>query len=356
MDVDAVVIGAGVVGLAIARELAPSMDVLVLEAQRRHGQETSSRNSGVIHAGLYYPEGSRKARTCVEGRELLYRYCQARDIPHRQVGKLIVATDDAEAEALLTLRTRAHNNGVATELRDAAWLRTHEPNLRGVLALDVSVSGIVDAHALMDALKADATSHGTTFGMLAPVTDLREMTEGWRVETPTGDVSARVAINAAGLHADRVAKLAGAKLGELHPWKGSYFALDASAPRPSRPLVYPIPVVGGLGIHLTQDLGGRWIAGPDAEPAAAIDYAVDAAKADAFAASIARYLPGIRPRHLTPDYAGVRPKRRADGEFADFLVEEQPARMIHLLGIESPGLTAALSLAREVRALASRHV
>lgn len=344
-------------GLAAARALAGTREVLLLERHGRLGTETTSRNSGVIHGGLYYPTGSLKARACVAGRRRLYAYAEERALPHRRTGKLIVATDAEEDAALERLRERAEANGVEDlEWRSARWLAKHEPKLRGVRALDVGVSGVVDAHALVAALTADVQAEGARIARRLAVDGLDHDGERWVVTAGGERVAARWVINAAGLAADRVAAMAGLDveaLGwRLHPWKGSYFALGPSAPRPDRALVYPLPVRGGLGIHLTRDLSGQVLAGPDAEPARSLDdLGVDESRAEAFARSVARYLPGLRAGHLRPGYVGLRPKRRADGSFSDFVLEERPAGLIHLLGIESPGLTAALALAEDVARL-----
>lgn len=345
MEVDGVVIGAGVVGLACAAALAPGRVLLVLERHSRHGTETSARNSGVIHAGLYYPPGSRKARVCVEGRERLYAYAARRGIPHRRTGKLVLAVEAHEEEALQDLATRARENGVRElTLLDAAELRAREPTLRAHAALHVGESGIVDAHALMDALKADARAAGASFVFGHEVVRLEPEGERVRVVAngPDGEarLRARFVVNAAGHGA---AALAGRR---SFPWVGRYFVLASNAPKPEAALVYPLPVTGGLGIHLTRDLGGQTLAGPDALPGSALD--VPPSLAAAFASSVARFMPSLRPEHLAPGYAGVRPKLHADGGFADFAVEERPSNTWHLLGIESPGLTAALALADEV--------
>jgi L-2-hydroxyglutarate oxidase LhgO len=368
-DVDVVVIGAGVLGLACAAALAPRRDVLVLERHRRVGTETSSRNSGVIHAGLYYPPGSRKARACVEGRRRLYAYAAARGIPHRRTGKLVLAVELGEVPALRAIEERARENGVE-ELTwlDGGALATREPELRAALALHVGESGIVDAHALMDALKADARDAGARFAFghevvaIEPSREVRVLARDERGET--SEVRARCVVNAAGHGADRLAAACGvdveARGWRQHPWVGRYFALHASAPRPTMPLVYPMPAVGGLGVHLTRDLGGQTLAGPDSAPLATRDDGtwprldVDPSLRDAFARGVSRYLPRLRPEHLVPAYAGVRPKLRADGSFADFVIEESSRGVIHLLGIESPGLTAALALAAEVSELVAR--
>ncbi len=358
--VDAVVVGAGLVGVACARLLArQGREVIVVERHGRAGCETSSRNSGVIHAGLYYPPGSVKAITCVRGRELLYEYCARRGVPHRRTGKLVVAVDEGEAEGLVALAHNAERSGVAVALRDRRWLARREPALRGVLALDVPSSGVVDPHALLTALKADATDAGAVFAFRTDVRALEAASEGWTVVAGETTVRARLVINAGGLGADQLAAAAGCDVEALgwtlHPSKGCWFDVAPRAPQPRRALVYPMPVRGGLGIHLTRGIDGRLLAGPDVRPARLGDYDVPTESALTFARAVARYLPGLKAEHLSPAYAGLRPKRRTDGGFADFVVEERPAGVVQLVGIESPGLTAALALAERVGALALAH-
>lgn len=355
-QVDVLVIGAGVVGLACAAALARrGRDVLVIERDGGPGRGTSSRNSGVIHAGLYYPPGSLKARLCVEGRERLYRWCVQRRVTHRKTGKLVVATTEAELGLLADLATRGHTNGAgALTMLETAEVRRRDPALRTVGALWSPESGLVDAHELVDSLLAEARRHGADVAWHTTVEAVEPDGRGARltVRGPDGDpaqVRAPYVVNAAGLAADRIATLAGVDVEDAgwrqHRCKGRYFALTADAPRPRAALVYPVPGEAGLGIHLTTDLGGRVVAGPDAEYVDRIDYAVPPEAAHVFAAAVARYLPGLRPEHLTPDYAGVRPKLQGPGDgFRDFVVEESPPGVLHLLGLESPGLTAALAL------------
>lgn len=363
---DVMVIGAGVIGLAIARELALRGHAVVLvERHARHGEETSSRNSGVVHAGLYYPPGSLKAQCCVHGRERLERYCATRGIPQVRCGKLVVATDATELARLEALAERAEANGLrGLMLRDRRWLAREEPALGAVAALDVPMSGLVDVPELLRSLRAEAIGAGASLALASAVVGLDPRTSGWRVvlRDPDGETSAvevEVLVNAAGHGASTLAALSGVDIDapapdggswRTLPWKGRYFVLGPGAPRPRRPLVYPLPVPGGLGTHLTRDLGGTWLLGPDASPADGLaDLDVDPAAAPAFAASGARYLPELRSEMLRPGYAGLRPKRNRDGSFADFLLAPgltNPGSMsIHLVGIESPGLTSCLELA-----------
>ena len=366
-DVDVVVIGAGVVGVATAAALARrGRSVVIVDRHAGPARETSSRNSGVIHAGLYYPEGSLKAASCHEGRRMLYERCARLGIPHRKTGKLVVAVDDAEAAQLDALRTRAERTGAeGLSLLDGPEVRAREPLLRATAALWSAESGIVDAHALVDSYLAEARAHGVDIAFVNEVIAIEPGPSGCTVRTrdPRGDafdLRAAFAVNAAGLEADRVAALAGVDIDacglRIHWCKGDYFALAASVPRPKTPLVYPMPAGPGLGIHLTTDLGGRCTAGPDARYCNALDYDVDPARAGAFATSIARYLPHVRAPDLSPDYAGIRPKLAGPGEpFRDFVLARGDAwgapRTVHLIGIESPGLTAAPSLAERTATL-----
>ena len=358
--VGCVVIGAGVVGLAIARRLAlAGLEVLVVEAEDGPGRGTSSRNSEVIHAGIHYPAGSLKARLCVAGKRQLYAYCAERGIAHRRTGKLIVAADAREVPILEGIRGKALANGVGDlEMIDRADVQALEPELDVVAALVSPSTGIIDSHALMTELQGDAEAAGGSFAFHAPV--LGGRLEAHRVQLDFGgalegySLTADRVVNAAGLHAHRVAaSIAGVPLGSVPPVsyaKGNYFALSR---RPGfRHLVYPVPEPGGLGVHLTLDIGGGVRFGPDVEPVEEIAYAVDGARAAPFYAAIRRYWPGLRDGELMPDYAGIRPKTNGLG-FADFgVVAVAEGRLVNLYGIESPGLTSSLALADHVAELA----
>jgi D-amino-acid oxidase len=366
-EFDAIVVGAGVVGLACAAALARrGRSTLVLERQARPGQETTSRNSGVIHAGLYYPEGSRKAALCVEGRDRLYARCASRGIAHRRTGKLVVAVAGEELPALEALHARARANGAGpVELWDAADVAARAPGLRAVAALRSPLTGIVDAHGLVADLLAELREAGGELVLRTEVVAIEPRGGGLRVSTvgPRGEVFSvhgALVVDAAGLHADAVSALAGVPvraLGLHHRYcRGDYFVLGRGAPKPPLPLVYPLPVAAGLGVHLTTDLGGQVLAGPDTTWIDAPGYEVGAQKAERFARAVARYLPGVEARHLTPGYAGVRPKLSGEGEPArDFVIEEASAYgvpgFVHLLGIESPGLTAALAIGEHVASM-----
>ncbi len=362
-SIDTVVIGAGVVGLAIGRALArEGREVIVLEKNQASGAETSSRNSEVIHAGIYYTPGSLKAHLCVRGREELFAYCRAKDIGHRRCGKVIVAISDAQAEKLDRLLETAHTNGV-TDLRriDRHELASLEPAVVGSGALYSPSTGIVDSHGLMVALRGDLEAAGGIVALRSELRAGRFGPEGISLTVTAHDgettaLTAGTVVNAAGLHATRVAlAIEGAPGPEIPVTryaKGNYFMHDG--PSPFRHLVYPLPEDGGLGVHATLDLAGRTRFGPDVEWCDTIDYTLDAGRAAAFYESVRKYWPGLRDGALRPGYAGIRPKLSGPGEPpADFAIralgEPGGARLVHLFGIESPGLTACLAIADYVR-------
>jgi L-2-hydroxyglutarate oxidase LhgO len=365
--VDAVVVGAGVVGLAVARALAlQGRDVVVLEAQDAIGTETSSRNSEVIHAGLYYPTGTLKAALCVQGRERLYAYCAERGIAHRRCGKLIVATDDAQLPSLHALRRQAHANGVADVVAlDADDAHAMEPALRCVAALHSPSTGIVDSHGLMLALQGDAEAHGAMLALRSPLRAARITDAGFELDVGGDEpmqLAARTLVNSAGLHAPALARrihgLDPRCVPAAHRCKGSYFSLAGRAPF-SR-LVYPMHDSAGLGVHLTLDLAGQARFGPDTEwlaDDAPTDYRVDPRRGDAFHDAIRRYWPGLRDGALAPAYSGIRPKVVGPGEPAGDFILHGPTQhgvpgLVNLFGIESPGLTASLAIADHVAAMA----
>lgn len=360
--VDTVVVGAGVVGLAIARRLALSgREVIVLEKNARIGEETSSRNSEVIHAGIYYAEESLKARLCVAGKQQLYAYCGEKGIPHARCGKLIVAADTAQASKLDALVGRARANGVDDlQRKSRAELERLEPELAVEAALFSPSTGIIDVHGLMLALEGDLEAAGGRVALLSTLRSGRAAPDGIALEIAddTGaetELVARTLVNAAGLHAACVAAVIEGEpappLPTLRYAKGSYFIYEG--PSPFRHLIYPLPQDGGLGVHATLDLAGRLRFGPDVEWVDTIDYELDPARGEAFYAAVRSYWPGLPDGRLKPGYAGVRPKLQGPGEPpADFYIGE-PAevgggRVLHLLGIESPGLTASLAIADHV--------
>ena len=358
---DAVVIGAGVVGLAVARELAlAGREVIVVESQNAIGTATSSRNSEVIHAGIYYPQGSLKARSCVEGRTRLYRYCEERGIAHRRCGKLIVATDAAQLGELESIRRKAHANGVT----DVAWLtldeaHAMEPAVSCVGALHSPSTGVIDSHAYMLALLGEAEAHGAMLALMSNVERARVLHDG-TIELEVGGaepmhVAARTVVNSAGLTAPSLARRIEGFPRHLAPpefyAKGNYYSLVGRAPF-SR-LVYPVPEPGGLGVHVTIDLGGQARFGPDVEWIERIGYEVDPRRAERFYAAIRRYWPQLPDGALAPGYAGIRPKIAGPADpAADFVIqgprEHGVPGLVNLFGIESPGLTASMALAAEV--------
>lgn len=358
--VDAVVIGAGVIGLAVARALATAgCEVVILEAEDAIGTHTSSRNSEVIHAGIYYPQDSLKARTCVEGRERLYAYCAEHEVPYRRCGKLIVATDASQLDELERIRAKAHANGVPDVVRlSAAEARALEPELRCVTALHSPSTGIVDSHALMLAYLRDAERAGAMLALKCPVTKGVQRSGGMELHVAGAEpILATQVVNSAGLRAPTVARSIEGYPAELAPSelyaKGNYYTLSTRSPF-SR-LVYPVPEPGGLGVHLTLDLGGQARFGPDVEWVETIDYAVDPRRAERFYEAIRCYWPGLPDDALEPGYAGIRPKISAsDVPAADFVVQGPHVHgvpgLVHLFGIESPGLTSSLPLADSVLA------
>jgi L-2-hydroxyglutarate oxidase LhgO len=357
--IDCVVVGAGVVGLAVARELAlAGREVIVLESAAAIGTETSSRNSEVIHAGIYYAPGSLKARSCVEGNARLYNYCAERGVKAHAIGKLLLAATEAQIPQLAAIEANARRCGVD----DLRWLNPAEayalePEVRCAAAIFSPSSGIVDSHAFMLALQGDLENAGGTIAFKTPVRSGRAGADGIVIATETIELQAGLAVNATGLYA---CGLAGAidgmpkhKIPTAYFVKGNYFALVGMRP-PFRHLVYPMPEEGGLGVHATLDLGGGVRFGPDVEWVDGVDYAVDPSRSQPFYGAIRSYWPGLPEGSLAPSYSGIRPKIAAPGEpAADFLIQgprEHAVRGLwHMFGIESPGLTSALALAGLLR-------
>jgi L-2-hydroxyglutarate oxidase LhgO len=359
-DIETIIVGAGVVGLATARHLALcGHQVLALERNPALGMEISARNSEVIHAGLYYPPGSLRARLCVAGRVALYEYCAARDIAARAVGKLVVAADADEAATLAALEARGRQNGVTSlQWLDGGQAAALESALTCKAALLSPETGILDSHAFMRSLQADAESAGALFAFRTKVA--RVACESGHVLVTAEDgtrVKGRHLVNAAGLGAIPLARrtegLAAAHVPPAYFAKGSYFALAGASP--FRRLIYPVPIPGGAGIHLTLDLGGGARFGPDVEAVETLDYTVDPGRAASFYPAIRRYWPGLPDGALYPAYAGIRPKVVPAAQSQDFILQGEATHgvpgLVNLFGIESPGLTAALALAGEVGTL-----
>lgn len=362
-QIDCIVIGAGVVGLAVARALAQTgLETIVLESQDAIGTGTSSRNSEVVHAGIYYPQGSLKARLCVRGRDALYSYCDQHGIAFKRCGKLIVATSNDQIPALQAIAAAAAANGVD----DLVWLtsdqaQAKEPALNCVAALESPSTGIVDSHSLMVTLQGELEAAGGMVAFCSPLVAgqvLAGGAEGTLLHVGGDEamtIQARYVVNCAGLHALDIAHRLDGLPSESIPRgrlaKGNYYSLTGATPF-SR-LIYPVPQNGGLGVHLTLDLNGRARFGPDVEWTDTLDYTVNPRRADAFYSAIRRYWPQLPDDVLCPDYAGIRPKLWTEsGADADFMIQDATEHgikgLVNLYGIESPGLTAALAIADEV--------
>lgn len=355
--IDCAVIGGGVVGLAIARKLAMSgREVVVLEAEAHFGIHTSSRNSEVMHAGIYYPTGSLKARLCFAGRNALYRYCAEHDVNHRRLGKVIVACDESELPGLEKYRQQAAING-CDDLRMVTRdeLLEMEPAVRGVAGVLSPSTGIIDAHGLMLAYLGDAESHGGVLALASPVLGGEVLHEGVLLkvggEEPM-ELSCRAVVNAAGFHAQAVARsitgIPATTIPRTYYAIGHYYTLSAKAP--FNRLIYPVARQDWLGVHVTIDLGGQVKFGPDFDWIDRIDYRFDESRAPAFYKAIRRYYPALEDGALNPGYTGIRPKIHGPGEPApDFMIQgpldHGVPRMVNLFGIESPGLTSSLAIA-----------
>lgn len=359
--VDIVIIGAGVIGLAIAGELSavyPQLSILLLEKNESYGQETSSRSSEVIHAGIYYPETSLKGLLCREGNRMLYEYCTVNGINHRRCGKIIIAVDQDEVPDLEEVYRQGQLNGVELAWLTASQVQERVPSVQAADGIWSPSTGIIDSSGLMYSLYHQAREQGVTILLRAPVMAVARKNEGYLVTLPGEIIKSTVIINAAGLHSDKIAALLGMNVDEcgyrLHFCRGEYYRL-----RPSRSfnhLVYPLPEKAGLGIHLTLDLNGGQRLGPDFCYVDEIDYSMNDDSLEAFYNSARRYLPWLKREDISPDYCGIRPKLQAKGEdFRDFVIREESDRgfpgLVNLIGIESPGLTSSLAIGRYVAAL-----
>ena len=364
VDIECVVVGAGVVGLAIARRFAQAgHEVFVTESESDIGTGVSARNSEVIHAGIYYPTGSLKAKLCVQGKAQLYEYCQTRGIPHKQLGKLIVATDASQHTSLESLFAKGRENGV----QDLEWFapqqaRHLEPALQCTAAIWSPSTGIIDTHALMLSLQGDGQQSGAQYVFNSPlVSAVKQADHNFALKFGDGDrteITCRWLINAAGLYAPRLARKINGLNAQYIPTeylcKGSYFSMQGRVPFSH--LIYPAPQQAGLGVHLTLDLGGRARFGPDVEWVNHEHYDVDPKRAEAFYDEVRRYWPDLKDNSLVPDYAGIRPKVVGPQDVAhDFVIQSQETHgligLVNLFGIESPGLTACLAIADHVYAM-----
>ena len=364
-DIETVIVGAGVIGLAIARQLALSgNEVLIVEKNQSIGEETSSRNSEVIHAGIYYKKNSLKSQLCLDGKQQLYQYCDQNSIPHKRTGKLIVATDESELEVLKEIKKLAHYNGVKDlKLIDRNTVNEIEPELDVAGALESPSTGVVDTHNLMHSLLSDAENNGAVIALNSPLIGGVSLPEGGMKLSFGGDspttLSAGKVVVAAGLWSQRVAMDLGidrSTIPELNLVKGNYFSLSTSTK--FNQLIYPIPSHGGLGIHMTIDLADQVKFGPDSEhiqscDPAKVNYDVDPERSIEFYKAIRKYWPGLPDGALKPDYAGVRPKLSMKAAHdIDFCIHDSSDHgcvdLICLYGIESPGLTACLAIAHEV--------
>lgn len=360
--IDITIIGAGIVGLAIARELSekyPNKDIVVLEKHDSYGQETSSRNSEVVHAGMYYTPGSLKAKFCVEGRQLLWDICAKNNILFRKLGKIIVATKEEELKQLDEILEKGEANGVdGLRVIGKEEIGKLEPNVKALAALHSPITGVVDSHGLMKYFYRKAKDHGVMFCFGSEVAGIKKEDGGYKINCrdrsltcPSLEIESHIVINSAGLFSDKIAAMVGIDRPEykIHYLKGEYFAYNKT--RLVNGLVYPTPQKGNktLGIHTLIDTGGSIKFGPNAYPVDEIDYNVVADHRSAFHESIKNYLPSIQLEDLSPDQSGIRPKlQMKDGKEPDFIISQDLPGFINLIGIESPGLTSAPAIAKYV--------
>lgn len=355
--VECIVVGAGVIGLACARALAEAgREVIVVERNDLIGAETSSRNSEVVHAGIYYPSGSLKAKLCVAGKHKLYDYCDRRSIPHRRCGKIIVATGSAQIEVLEGYQRQAESNGVALSWMDEDAVHALEPQVSAVAGLLSETTGIVDSHALMLSFQGDLEAAG---GMIAFNAEVRRLQAGAGIIVATDSLTLKCdwLINCGGLQAPDLARQLVADAPQAYYARGHYFAYGGKPPFSH--LVYPVAEPGGLGVHVTLDMAGQVKFGPDVVWLDDLDYSFDESRKPAFVEAIRHYYPAVDPERLHPSYTGIRPKISGPGApAADFRIDDAGVHgvtgLINLLGIESPGLTASLAIAETVAARVGR--
>jgi L-2-hydroxyglutarate oxidase LhgO len=366
LDTNIVIIGAGVIGLAIAKELSSSFDdIYLIEKNSTFGQETSSRNSEVIHSGIYYPTGSLKATLCVEGKKLLYKYCEEKQIPHKKIGKLVVATNDEEKNILKNILKQSQMNGVT----DSTYLteketKAIEPNVYATAALFFPTTGIIDSHYLMKQLETDAIKQGTNTVYKTEVTNISKKHNCYEITVKDDcgkySFSTNIVINATGLYSDKISEIAGIsdEYYNLHYWKGEYFSVGNGKNKYIKHLIYPVPNnnLTGVGIHATLDMANRLKLGPNAIylPEKKINYNVNILHKELFYRSVKTFLPFIELADLQPEQAGIRPKlQKPNDVFRDFIIKNETDKGFHnfinLIGIESPGLTCCLAIAKKVK-------
>ena len=362
--VDITIVGAGVIGLAIAHELSSiftDLDLVILEKNSRFGQEISSRNSEVIHSGIYYPIDSLKSKLCLAGNRLLYQFCAANHIRHQQLGKLIVAANEADLRIINDLLSLGLSLGLPLQLLDQDQLKFLEPNVRAEAAIFSPTTGIIAAEEYLRALYEIANRNGVMFGFNNEVTAIAPNHDGFKITTSSDNLDTKILINAAGLYSDSIAAMAGisiiAERYQLYYCKGEYYRIKHNLP--VKHLIYPPPEHAGLGIHLTHDLAGAQRLGPSSYYVTQLDYDLDTSHWDNFYQAAHSYLPGLSKHEIEPDFAGIRPKLQGPNDtFRDFIISEETAKglpgMINLVGIESPGLTASLAIAKMVTSMVQR--
>lgn len=360
--VNITIIGAGVIGLAAAAELSKFYsDIIVIEKNDRFGLETSSRNSEVVHAGIYYPEGSLKAELCVKGSKMLYDICDKHSVPYKKTGKIITAIDESERAAMEELYNKGLRNGAGgLRLIEQDEIKRIEPMAKGIAAIYSGETGIIDSYSLMKTLYNMGKSNDVLYAFKSEVDFIEKNGGGYTLGINGGEsrLKTDIVINCAGLYSDNIASIAGINIDEagyrLKYTRGSYFGYNSKSP--VKMLVYPLPMAGlkGLGVHATVDMSGRLRFGPDTENITGIDYTVDESKIDFFFESACRIITGIEREHLVPELAGIRPKLGGD-DFRDFVIEHEQRRgldgLINLIGIESPGLTSSIAIAERIRNL-----
>ena len=366
MDFDVVIIGAGVVGLAVGRSLVKvTTNTCIIDQNQSYGMETSSRNSEVIHSGIYYPKNSLKSKLCIEGNQLIYDYCDEKLIPYKNCGKLIIANDKNGLNDLQLLKNNAEELGIVSKLLNKDEIKVIEPLINADYALKIKSSGVVDSHALMTALYCEISDNNLMIAYKTKVIDIFHISGGYEIEIKNPDgtiekITTKVLINCAGLGATSISVMLGLESNNYKTqyWKGSYFWINNNKSKLINSLIYPVPNknLSGLGIHTTKDLSGRVKLGPDAEylgESEKFDYSVSIDKKWEFYECCKEYLPFLKLDDIEPDFSGVRPKLQKPGEpFKDFVIKNEKSKgfvnFINLLGIESPGLTSSLSIGKYV--------